>query len=188
MSLSKNFFSRHLSPDKTRKSHLDISICRNDSIPKSDVFFAGRAKNRLSMLIECYDHLTSIGQQCLFFILDAPVTEKKVRKGIIYANEPMSYRTMLEYIINSKCILDINQEGAIGFTSRFLEAIIYNKLLLTNTPSVRFHSLYNEKFIKVFNNTKEIKSSFFQQADSVDYNYNGEFSPISFLDTLNSAL
>ena len=25
MSLSKNFFSRHLSPDKTRKSHLDIA-------------------------------------------------------------------------------------------------------------------------------------------------------------------
>ena len=26
MSLSKNFFSRHLSPDKTRKSHLDLSV------------------------------------------------------------------------------------------------------------------------------------------------------------------
>ena len=26
MSLSKNFFSRHLSPDKTRKSHLDFPI------------------------------------------------------------------------------------------------------------------------------------------------------------------
>ena len=25
MSLSKNFFSRHLSPDKTRKSHLDVA-------------------------------------------------------------------------------------------------------------------------------------------------------------------
>ncbi len=30
MSLSKNFFSRHLSPDKTRKSHLDFRIPRNN--------------------------------------------------------------------------------------------------------------------------------------------------------------
>ena len=61
MSLSKNFFSRHLSPDKTRKSHLDYSVLKlpvvkeihriryNDSFPnlegrKTLVFIGERFK------------------------------------------------------------------------------------------------------------------------------------------------
>ncbi len=40
MSLSKNFFSRHLSPDKTRKSHLDCQP--NENVEAMRVFMLGK--------------------------------------------------------------------------------------------------------------------------------------------------
>ena len=42
MSLSKNFFSRHLSPDKTRKSHLDLLVRPNASLHLGKNVFINR--------------------------------------------------------------------------------------------------------------------------------------------------
>lgn len=162
-----------------------INVADNSSVESSDVFFTGRAKQRLPKLIECYDHLTSLGQKCLFIILDAPEDQKVEREGIIYTNSYMTYRRMLEYSIRSKCLLDINQEGATGYTSRFLEAIIYNKLLLTNSIGVSKHPLYDERFIQEFKSITEVKPSFFEDKGEVKYNYNNEFSPIHFIEIID---
>ena len=89
---------------------------------------------------------------------------------------------MLEYSIRSKCLLDINQEGATGFTSRFLEAIIYNKLLLTNTKGTEAHPLYDSRYIKEFENIEEVQPSFFNGKETVHYRYNNEFSPLHFIE------
>lgn len=164
-----------------------IEITANSSIPVSDVFFTGRAKQRLPMLVECYDYLTSLGLKCLFIILDAPEDQKVHRDGITYTNTYMSYRKMLEYSIRSKCLLDINQEGATGYTSRFLEAIIYNKLLLTNTSGISSHPLFDKRYIKEFKNITEVDASFFKSQD-VKYNYNNEFSPLYFLENVKGLL
>lgn len=165
-----------------------IDVDTSSTIKHSDVFFTGRAKQRLPQLIECYDHLTSLGLKCLFIILDAPEAQKVEREGVIYTNTYMTYRKMLEYSIRSKCLLDVNQEGALGFTSRFLEAIIYNKLLLTNSVGVSNHPLYDKRFICEFKNIKEVQASFFEEKDEVKYNYHGEFSPIFFLKTIDNSL
>lgn len=165
-----------------------IKVSNDPSIQSSDVFFTGRAKQRLPQLIECYDHLSSLGLNCLFIILDAPENQKVEREGIIYTNTYMSYRKMLEYSIRSRCLLDVNQEGATGYTSRFLEAVIYNKLLISNTLGIKGHSLYDARYIKVFNDIKEVDKSFFDTKKTVEFNYNNEFSPVAFLEVLNNSL
>lgn len=164
-----------------------IKILEKSNVPKSDVFFTGRAKQRLPVLVECYDYLTSMGLKCLFIILDAPEDQKVFRDGIKYTNTYMSYRRMLEYSICSKCLLDINQEGATGYTSRFLEAVIYNKLLLTNTSGISEHPLYDKRYIKEFKNIKEVEPTFFECSE-VEYNYNNEFSPLYFLEKVKRIL
>ena len=45
MSLSKNFFSRHLSPDKTRKSHLDFPKQQLSDIPAEHILAEPAARN-----------------------------------------------------------------------------------------------------------------------------------------------
>ena len=162
-----------------------IEVSANNNVPCSDVFFTGRAKQRLPKLIECYDYLTSLGLKCLFIILDAPEEQKEERDGILYTNKYMTYRRMLEYSIRSKCLLDINQEGATGYTSRFLEAVIYNKLLLTNTLGIDGHPLYDSRYIKEFRSIEEVPSSFFEGKENIKYNYNNEFSPLKFIEKIN---
>ena len=95
---------------------------------------------------------------------------------------------MLEYSIRSKCLLDINQEGATGYTSRFLEAVIYNKLLLTNTPGIKEHPLYDSRYIKEFKSIREVDSNFFYRNSKIKYSYNNEFSPLNFIKTINGVV
>ena len=165
-----------------------IEISANSNVPSSDVFFTGRAKQRLPKLVKCYDYLTSLGLKCLFIILDAPEDQKEKRDGILYTNKYMTYRRMLEYSIRSKCLLDINQEGATGYTSRFLEAVIYNKLLLTNTIGIEKHPLYDSRYIKEFRSIEEVPSSFFEGKENIRYNYNNDFSPLKFIEKVNEVV
>lgn len=165
-----------------------IHISKNSEVETSDVFFTGRAKDRLPKILEVYDRLTLLGLKCLFIILDAPESQQVKREGIVYTSQMMSYRKMLEYSINSKCLLDINQAGATGYTSRFLEAVIYNKLLLTNNSNIKNHPLYDERYIKIFNNVEEISLSDFDFSDRVQYNYSNEFSPLFFISEVDKIL
>ena len=164
-----------------------IELSKNSDVESSDVFFTGRAKNRLPKLIEAYDHLTSLGQNCLFFILGAKESERIQRDGIHYIDRMMSYRRMLEYSIKTKCLLDINQEGALGYTSRFLEAVIYNKKLLTDNSSVIATKFYKSNGIYYIDNVKDVDEKFFMQEDP-NYNYNEEFSPIHFINVITKEI
>lgn len=96
-----------------------IIVAKQPSVPESDVFFSGRAKKRLPQLIEAYDHLTSLGLNCLFIILDPPIDEITERDGIIYINKMISYRRMLEYSVRSKCLLDITKVFTTDYYSIF---------------------------------------------------------------------
>ena len=164
-----------------------IELYDTTKLKASDVFFTGRAKNRLPKLIEAYDHLTSLGQNCLFFIMGAKEIEQVHRDGIYYIDKMMSYRRMLEYSIMSKCLLDINQEGALGFTSRFLEAIIYNKKLLTDNSSVIATKFYQSNGIFYSNDIIDVSMDFFMQ-DAPNYNYDGEFSPVHFVEIIKKEI
>ena len=143
--------------------------------PLSDVFFAGAAKDRLPSLIKIYDILSDSGLNCQFYITgaDTPIA----RPGIQYARSNMSYRQMLYYTVNSRCVMEINQGGAVGYTSRFLEAVMFNKLLVTNNMSIKESKFYNPQYIQCISNPDEINPDFIKQDITVDYQYNGEFSP-----------
>lgn len=154
---------------------------------EQDVFFAGRAKNRLPKLIEVYDYLTKAGLKCKFYIVGVKSEEQIQRDGITYSMSQMTYKDMLISNLKSKCILEINQIGAIGLTSRYLEAVMYNKLLITDNQEVKMQPLYNRKYIKCFEDISTVDFNFINEYDMVDYKYNGEFSPcglIKFIDGL----
>lgn len=163
---------------KTSFSGLDLS-------PTCDIFFAGAAKNRLPMLLEAYDYLTENGLKCHFIIMDANEKESDLREGIDYTKELIPYRQMLLYSIRCRCMLEINQEGAVGNTSRFLEAVMYNKRLITNSESVRNDNFYKPEFIKIFRDIREIDPAFIKEDIVVDYNYNNEFSPVGLIECIN---
>lgn len=161
------------------ESKIDIS-----SVPVQstcDVFFAGAAKKRFSQILEAYDYFSSFGIKCHFIILDVNEKEKVSRDGIEYIDEFMPYRKMLELSIQSKCMLEISQDGAVGNTSRFLEAVIYNKKLITNNRGILNEKYYNPKYMKVYGSITEISPSFINEEIDVDYAYSGDFSPVGLV-------
>lgn len=166
-----------------------IDILPNPEIPVSDVFFAGKAKDRMGRLLRAYDILSDAGLNCLFYIVGAKEDEQIERPGIIYGKKPLSYRRFLEYTLNTRCILEINQENALGYTSRFLEAVLYNKLLITDNIWVKNSRYYRADYIDFIESMEAINPKFITDfSGTVDFGYTGEFSPIYLINQIDRAL
>lgn len=169
------------------ESKIEINI--NNTLPMSDLFFAGHAKNRLPMLMKIYKAATEKGIKCDFFLTGVKKQDRVPYEGITYADKGMSYRDMLYRTVLSKCILEVNQSGAVGYTSRFLEAVIYNKKLLTNNTTIQESNFYKTEYIQCFYNVEEIDYDFItNNMGTIDYNYQNEFSPIHLIEQIEDLL
>lgn len=169
------------------ESKIEIPISKD--YPESDVFFAGRDKGRLHALLDAYSIFTKAGLKVFFYITGVRDVDRKVLPGIIYADENMSYVEMLRHTVNTRCVLEINQENADGYTSRFLEAVIFGKRLITNNTSIKSHKFYKSGYIQVVEDMSDIDVSFIADDNGfVDYNYQGEFSPLRMIERIDEEL
>lgn len=119
----------------------NVEIPDNPNIPKSDVYFCGYAKERHSEIVDIFNRLTSLGLKCDFNIMNLPSNEAKV-EGINYPSHNFSYLENLQHVKKTKCILEIMQKNADGYTPRLWESIIYDKHLLSNNKAL-FQSDFN---------------------------------------------
>lgn len=158
---------------------------------KSDVFFAGKAKKRLSKIIHVYEYLKKVGLKCDFIITE--VDEKsKVYKDCIQYNSAISYTQYLQHALNSKCLLEIMQDDAVGFTVRVNEAVCLNKRLITNNPTIVNAPFFDREKICVINTDNiHIDKNFLQairEDRPIDYHYKEHYSPIRLLEFIDSLL
>ena len=114
----------------------------------SDVYFLGKAKNRLHEILNVYDQLEAKGLRCRFFITGLSKDISLNKKGIKII-ESMTYKENLIYVRNSKCLLEIMQHGAVGITPRTWEAIMYNKHLITNNSFLKGTNYYNQSSVTI---------------------------------------
>lgn len=165
-----------------------INIPIDPNYPISDVFFAGKAKDRLPKILEAYHIFNSIGLKCDFYITHVPKEDRVDLPGITYSDSFMPYNQMLFRTINSRCMLDINQSGAVGYTSRFLEAVIYNKKIILDNPAVKNSRYYDPKYIQLVDSIGDIDPNFVISGDVVDYGYQGDFSPVRLISLIDKEL
>jgi len=102
--------------------------------PKYDVFFVGRDKGRLNKLLDIKQHFEGMGISNYFHI--TPDRKKNLSKRYFYKNN-ISYIKVLDYIAESRAILDIVSERQSGLTIRPLEALFLNKKLITNDVTIK---------------------------------------------------
>ena len=165
----------------------DLKISEN--YPECDVYFAGKAKDRLSKLMTIYHKLTTAGLKVHYYLLEVPEEQQVPYEGITYGKRLMSYREMLDHSINSRCMLDVNQEGAMGYTSRFLEAVMYNKPLIADNPMIKTSKFYNPDFIQVYEDWNDLDPEFVKKDEKrVDFHYKDEFSPIHLIERIDDEL
>ena len=99
-----------------------------------DFFFCGEPKDREPYLLQLKLLLENAG-----YIVEYVIPHNK--------NEYISYEEYLEYVKKSRCIIDIYQVGQSGLTRRPLEALFYNKKLLTNNPWIVEFDFYQKSNI-----------------------------------------
>ena len=101
---------------------------RTDEI-SSDCFFCGLPKDRAGLLHDLRTRLESEGMRCDFVIPRTP-------------SEKLTYPRYLDRLARTRCVIDICQRGQTGLTRRPLEALFYDKKLLTNNPQIAAYDFY----------------------------------------------
>ena len=160
-----------------------------EDYPECDVYFAGAAKNRLPKLMTIYNKLTAAGLKVHYYLVGVPEQERIPYDGITYADKGIPYLEMLSHTVNCRCVLDVNQDDSSGFTSRFLEAVMYNKPLIADNPYIRASKYYNPEFMQVYEDWNDLDPDFVKKDEHrVDYHYCGDFSPIRLIEQIDAEL
>lgn len=114
-----------------------IDIARLPKVNEDiDVFFCGAGKNRYPEIFDAYRQFIRQGLKCKFFLVGVPYDKRIEGDGLIY-DKRISYEENLAYVAKSKCILEIMQEDADGYTPRLWEAILFDKHLITNNTDIK---------------------------------------------------
>lgn len=122
-------------------------------LPKTDVFFIGSNKGRLRLLLDIYHKLTKQGLVCDFYICGVKAENMEEAPGITY-NQYITYDNVLRHILASKCVLEVLQDSANYVSIRTMEALQYEKKLLTTNKNIVNESFYNSNIIKVIDSTE----------------------------------
>ena len=97
----------------------------------TDFYFCGKAKGRYEIVHKLFKELTSRGYKCDFNIFEMP-SGVELLSGINYPREQMEYKDNLLHVAKAKCVVEIMQDGADGFTPRLWESIMGDCHLLSN--------------------------------------------------------
>lgn len=101
-----------------------------------DAFFIGKDKGRLEKILKLEELLKTKGLRTKFCIVG-------------YNSSYLSYSEILDYISKSKAIIDIQGDWQNGITLRPLEALFYNKKLITNSIEVLNSDYYHPNNIYI---------------------------------------
>lgn len=112
----------------------------------NDIVFLGRPKDRKNYILNIARLLKKQKLRLNFKIIE---NEKEFIK----------YDKYLDMVSESKCILDYNQDGQSGLTLRPMEALFFEKKLITNNRDIKNYDFYNPSniFILGENNIEDIK-------------------------------
>lgn len=165
-------------------SKIDVKI--DESIAESDVFFVGQEKGRLEEILNIYYFLSSQGIKCDFYI--SGVDSKHVEKisGIHY-NHYLNYVEVVQHVLRSKCILEVLQKNQNGSSLRTMEALIYEKKLISNNKNIKVERYYKKNQILTYESYRDIDINFIRD-NTQKYVYDGSISPNRFISFINDQL
>ena len=112
---------------------------------KHDLYFVGADKGRYQMLDRIYKHLILNSIEPLFQMI--PANEKKYQNKKILCEHFVEYEEVLKNLNSSKAVLDLCKPGQVGMTFRAMEALFYDKKIVTNNTHYRDLPFYSPESI-----------------------------------------
>lgn len=181
---SKDAFDYQLNYFESMLSRIEF----NKPLKKQyDFYFVGQKKNRLNDIYDLYKKIKNSGYTCLFRITGVTDQEKIDSSDIIF-NEKISYKEVVEELNCSKCIVDIKVPEQSGLSLRYFEAVLYNKLLLTNNISIKKTKYYNSNYMFCFNSIDQVALTDEFVQNTPNYEYCNDYSPLKFLNELSNRI
>lgn len=175
----------HMLFHPTPMSFIDVND--DPSIEESDIYFCGKAKNRYEDIIRIYNHCQHIGLRCDFNIMELP--EKFTRiEGINYPDKLFDYKKNIQHIKKTRCILEIMQQDADGFTPRLWESIMYDCHLLSNNNQIMQSSFYLPEGTHIFDSKNEIDMTWIKQKIKYPTELKESLSPLHLLQFIDEHL
>lgn len=117
-----------------------------------DILFVGFDKGRKIILKKCEDIFKKLNLNYLFHIVNENFMQFKNKR--IYKKK-ISYLEVVDLISESKSILEIMQENQSGLTLRTMEALFYEKKLITNNSNIKKYDFYHPNNIFILNEDSE---------------------------------
>ena len=149
-----------------------------------DLYYVGRNEpGRHTLLVGFCASMTKCGIPYMVRLYGVSQSDQCCNLGIIY-NEFIDYDSIVMELQKSNCILELLREGQNGATSRYYEAVCYNKKLLTNNHNVVSLPFYDPRYMRVFDAVEDIDWDWVRERCPVDYHYDGRFSPNHFIERL----
>lgn len=156
--------------------------------PDSDVYFVGRAKDRLHTIIAAYERFRDAGLRCDFNITGVKKKDR-VYSDLINYCDSLPYIENIEHIKATKCMLEIMQGGGVGFTLRYAEAVMYDKKMITNNQAIKDAPFYAPNRINVFKDLKDIDVRFpVEEPIQIDYGFKENLYPSKMLRFIDNRL
>lgn len=148
-----------------------------------DIFFVGSAKDRLKILRKLAKRFQEEGLRAKMHIGGVPPEQLSgpLKKYINDSTDYLPYPEVQQNVQKSNCILELVETGQTCLTLRTMEAITYNKKLLTNNENIKAFKYYDPRYIQVFQNVDEIDFNFITERTPVNYGYDGEYSPCNII-------
>lgn len=120
-----------------------------------DLFYIGKAKDRIDTLITIFEQAQREGLKCDFTIVDVP-EEKQQYSNVIRYNVKLPYGEVIKKIKRSKCLVDVIQGESSGLTIKTVESVVYDKKLLTTNENVKREVFYKNQNILIYDKRKSI--------------------------------
>ena len=158
-----------------------------DSTIENDICFIGLAKNRLDDIYRAFEILRSNNYKCDFHLVGVKKNERRYLDEIHYSKN-ISYMKNLEYISKSKSILEIMQKRGYGHTLRMCEAVMFDKILITNNTEVQKLPFYDPDKIVSISNVSKIDKKETIKPIKYDKEYKDDLSPIRFLSDIKERI
>ncbi|NMM91744.1 hypothetical protein B2J88_46940 [Rhodococcus sp. SRB_17] len=108
-----------------------------------DVYFLGKDKGRFDALHRLGMQLQALGLRTDLLVVPERGREYPVQAEVVLCRQELSYRENIERINRARCLLEWTQANQTGLTIRTLEALFFDKKLITNNPRVKQQPFYH---------------------------------------------
>ncbi len=152
-----------------------------------DIYFAGRDKGRYEVLNKLAVKFTEHNIKCLFRIPKLRGAKRSVFSHLLHEDfkeKMISYDLSIAEMITANCIFDLVQDNQYGLSWRIIEALYYNKKLITNNVSILSNKYYDPRYMQYFEKIEDIDFDWIKNRVSVNYNYQNDYSATKFINSL----